>query len=260
MTLRQGVSRARVTAWTHVARADARILKRDLFAFVVLVAMPFVVMAFFSPLLDNYQAPRASAVEVVQGQQAVLGITSVFGMFVVGFVGFAYYREFEWGTWRRLRTTVGRLQLLVGKSLVPLIVCAMQQMLLLLAGHLFLTDRSIDLPLSLVVAVAYGAALTALGTLVVTVTRTLEQQNAMAQLGALVLGGIGGGLVPLSALAPWLQALAPASPTYWALRGYVGAAESDAASALSSAAVLLLLALPCGMFAWHRLPELDRRA
>jgi ABC-2 type transport system permease protein len=48
--------------------------------------------------------------------------------------------------------------------------------------------------------------------------RTSQQLNALGFLGATVLGAIGGALVPLSTLPPWVRRLAPVTPQYWAMR------------------------------------------
>jgi len=35
-----------------------------------------------------------------------------------------------------------------------------------------------------------------------------------------LIGAIGGALVPISFLSAWARAIAPATPTYWAMRGF----------------------------------------
>jgi ABC-2 type transport system permease protein len=50
--------------------------------------------------------------------------------------------------------------------------------------------------------------------------RTLQQVNVIANLGSIVIAGLGGALVPLSLLPDWVRTMAPASPAYWAMRGF----------------------------------------
>ena len=38
--------------------------------------------------------------------------------------------------------------------------------------------------------------------------------------GAMLLGGLGGGFVPVDSLPEWVQPIAPISPVYWAMEGY----------------------------------------
>ncbi len=77
----------------------------------------------------------------------------------------------------------------------------------------------------------------------------------MTNLGAMVLGGIGGGFVPVDMLPSWVQRLAPISPTYWAMEGYRtavldGGAVGDVTRPI---VVLLLVAVAFGVFAVLRL-------
>jgi len=41
-----------------------------------------------------------------------------------------------------------------------------------------------------------------------------------ANLGAMVCGGLGGALVPLSSLPTWARGAAVITPTYWAMQGF----------------------------------------
>jgi ABC-2 type transport system permease protein len=42
----------------------------------------------------------------------------------------------------------------------------------------------------------------------------------LANLGGVALAGLGGALVPLSTLPGWAEAVAPGTPSYWAMRGF----------------------------------------
>ena len=61
---------------------------------------------------------------------------------------------------------------------------------------------------------------TGYGLLVAAISATQAQFNAFAYLGALVLAGLGGALVPFTTLPGWAQAIAPVTPTYWAVSAF----------------------------------------
>ena len=58
-----------------------------------------------------------------------------------------------------------------------------------------------------------------LGVCVTALCRTAQQANAFAYLGMVLFGAIGGAFVPFSVLPAWARAIAPVTPTYWAMRG-----------------------------------------
>ncbi|HWC10896.1 MAG TPA: hypothetical protein VG455_06700 [Acidimicrobiales bacterium] len=60
----------------------------------------------------------------------------------------------------------------------------------------------------------------ALGLLVVDVARTIQQVNALANLGAALLAGFGGAIVPGYLLPGWVRAVGPFTASHWVIRGY----------------------------------------
>jgi ABC-2 type transport system permease protein len=50
--------------------------------------------------------------------------------------------------------------------------------------------------------------------------RDAQQLNTVGNLAAILIGGLGGGLAPVSILPDWARAVAPATPSYWAIQGY----------------------------------------
>ncbi len=69
----------------------------------------------------------------------------------------------------------------------------------------------------------------------------------------MLLSSLGGALVPLSALPPWVRTIAPASPGYWAMSSLHAALRGDAARTLTGCAVLLGFGLAFGLLAALRL-------
>ena len=69
------------------------------------------------------------------------------------------------------------------------------------------------------------------------------QLGVAKDVGALGLSGLGGTLVPVGALPPWAQAVAPLSPAYWAMRAYDGVLSPGTPGAGPAVAVLLAVGL-----------------
>ena len=80
------------------------------------------------------------------------------------------------------------------------------------------------------------------------------QLNALANLGAIVLAGIGGALAPSTALPGWAKAIAPITPSYWAMRGFrsVILGPGGLADVVTPIAVLLAFAAAFVMVAAAR--------
>lgn len=204
-----------------IVRQDARILRSDPAFTMIFLIMPFIVMAFMKPafraallLAGNRGANGA--------EQAVPGTAVVFGFFLVGNVGFGVFREHGWNTWERLRASWARpAEIMLGKAVVPFATGALQLAVLFGVGGLLfgLHVRGSYVALA-VVGAALAVCLVCLGFTLLAVCRTVMQINAAANLGSLVYAGLGGALTPISALPSWARAIAPVTPSYWAMRGF----------------------------------------
>jgi ABC-2 type transport system permease protein len=225
-----------------VARQELRVLRQDPAPLTLLVFMPLLLIAFmqdaFRPVLVEEGFAGATGAE-----QAVPGMSVMFAFFLVGHVGFSFYREHGWATWERLRATAAPpAAIMAGKVVVPVFVCLLQLGVLfavgVLAFGLVIAGSLAGLAL---VAVAFAWSLVTLGVCVVALTRSIMQMNALSNLGAIVLAGLGGALMPLASLPSWAQAIGPGVPSYWAMRGFQDAilTESTLGDALLPAAVLL---------------------
>jgi ABC-2 type transport system permease protein len=69
-------------------------------------------------------------------------------------------------------------------------------------------------------AAAFSLCVVSMGLALLAICKTLMQMNALANLGAIVLAGLGGAIAPSSALPGWASSIAPATPSYWAMRGF----------------------------------------
>ncbi len=141
-------------------------------------------------------------------------------------MGFAsgFAQEREKGTWLRLRTgPMSTSRLMMGKALAALIaLVAVQLLLLLMARVLFgLTPESLP-ALMLVIAVS-AIAFTGLMLLISSAGRTTQGVSGAGWAGLMPLMMIGGGMIPLIAMPPWMANVSAFSPINWSLRSLEGA-------------------------------------
>ena len=204
-----------------IARREIRLLRQDPVPLVLLLVVPVAFLAFLKPMLyvtliiEGYPGTNGS-------EQAVPGAAATFSLFLTGLAGLSFFREHGWGTWDRLRASPATTaQLLLGK-LVPLYGFAVLQIAWLFAVGVVVFDLDLRGPAVAVAALSLAVAAShlALGLLLVAVSRTIQQVNALANLGSTLLAGVGGAVVPAYPMPGWVRVVAPATPTYWVMRGY----------------------------------------
>ncbi len=232
-----------VTIFKH----EMRIVRRDPLPMAILVLMPIALMTLLQPTMkvvleaQGYHAPDGA-------QQAVPGMAVLFAFFLVGSVGFSFFRDHGWGTWNRIRATPARpAEIIAGKLLPVFLMVLAQQFVLFVFGvevlHLHIRG---PLPAMALVGTAFAACIVALGLAVSAVARTAQQVDAISNVGALVVAGLGGALTPVTDLPTWAQSLAPATPAYWALRGFrLGIRGAGFATLALPATVLAAFAAGC---------------
>jgi ABC-2 type transport system permease protein len=149
-------------------------------------------------------------------------MATMFAFFLVSFVGFSFFAEHRWNTWERLRASqASNREILIGKVVPGVGLCLLQQVVLFGAGYVLLGLRIRGSVLGVVlVCLSLAVCLVAIGVLMAAVLRTEQQMNAFGNLGAMVLAGVSGALVPLAILPTWAKAVAPIAPQYWAMRGF----------------------------------------
>lgn len=211
-----------------VVRHEVRVFRRDPVFFVVFTTMPLIVMAFIKPafraalLAGSVGGPGSHAGGLNGAEQAVPGVAVMFSLFLVGNVGFSFFREYGWKTWDRLRASWATpAEVMVGKVTVPFLQSAIQLVILFgLGGLVFGLHVRGSIAALAVLAAAFAVALICLGLALLALCRTIMQLNAAANLGAMVLAGVGGAIAPSTALPGWAKAIAPVTPAYWAMRGF----------------------------------------
>ena len=200
---------------------ELRILSRPPASLLVLVIMPLLMMAFFKPMFRATLA--AEGYEGANGaEQAVPGLSVLFALFLVTFIGYSFFQEHGWGTWQRLLASPATPgEIMLGKVIPPAIVAMVQQAMLFGLAALLMDLRIEGSIVALgALMIALTVCLLALGLLCAAYLRSGQQLNTVGNLGTILIGGLGGGLAPVALLPGWAQAIAPAAPSYWAIKGY----------------------------------------
>jgi ABC-2 type transport system permease protein len=204
-----------------ILRQELRVIARDPFPAVVLVVFPVLAMLFLKPafkyalVADGYRGANGSE-QVVPGE-AVLN-----AFFIVSMTSFAFFSEYGWNTWDRLRASAASSsEIIAGKS-VPRFAMSLTGFVVVFAVGIPLTGMHSRGPLVAAVPLvaALALCLVMLGVAATALCRTVQQANAFAMVGLVLFGAIGGALVPINALPTWARTVAPVTPTYWAMRGF----------------------------------------
>ncbi len=229
-----------------IVRHELRLVSRDPLPILILVAFPLVLMSFLKPafrlaLVANGYAHANGAEQVVPGQAVVNGF------YIVGMTSFAFFSEYGWNTWDRLRASqASSAEIVIGKAL-PRLAMSFAQFVVVFAIGIPLLHLHVRGPLLALVplVLAFGLCLVMLGVMVTALCHTIQQANALAFGGLVLFGSIGGALVPINVLPAWARTVAPATPTYWAMRGFrsVILAGTDASGVLLPTAVLLAMSI-----------------
>jgi ABC-2 type transport system permease protein len=202
-----------------VARAGTRLLASDPAPLLVTIIMPLLLAAFLMP--STRALLRVSGYAGANGsEQLIPGLGVAFAFLGTSLIGTLFFREHAWGTWDRLRASpLSTVDIVVGKVL-PLYVCQLAQLAVIFGAGAWLFGYRANgslVALALVVAI-FVAMLVAFGVMLVSLFRTMDQAMVIGNLGGMVMAGLGGALAPASALPGWAQAVAHATPAYWALK------------------------------------------
>ncbi len=183
--------------------------------------MPLVVMPLFVKTMKLSLQAEGYA-DATGAEQVVPGQVVLFGFMVSGSVAFSVFREHGWKTWDRLRASAAPpAALLAGFAIPWVVIHVFYQVVLMLVGGLFVGLRlKGSLIGEVLILVAYSTCLIALVLLLTATFRTINQVNAIVNLGAMLFGGLGGALVPVEQLPGWAQVVSPFTPSYWAMEGH----------------------------------------
>ncbi|MBI4259068.1 MAG: ABC transporter permease [Actinobacteria bacterium] len=204
-----------------IIRHEFRVMFSDPSTLVFLLFMPLLMVALMRQLFAG--ALAAEGFPGANGSEfAVPGMAVAFAAFSVSYAGFTFFRDHGWGTWDRLRAApLSSVELIAGK-VVPTVAVTVAQLalLFLLGGPLFGFRVAGSVFAIGLVVVVLALSLSAFGMAVTALARTMQQLNAIGTVGGFGMAMLGGAWVPVSAMPGWAQAVAPAMPTYWAMKAF----------------------------------------
>ncbi len=210
-----------MAATQAILGVQLRMIRRDPWFLVIMFGMPLVVMPLFVKTMKLSLQAEGFA-DASGAEQVVPGQVVLFGFMVSGSVAFSVFREHGWNTWDRLRASAAPpASLLAGFGLPWIIIHVFYQVVLMVVGGVFVGLRLRGSVIAeFLVILSYSTCLIALVLFFTASLRTINQVQAIVNLGAMVFGGLGGALVPREQLPGWAQAVAPFTPSYWAMEGH----------------------------------------
>jgi ABC-2 type transport system permease protein len=222
---------------TVLIRHNFSLLLREPGPLISRLVQPLVLMTLMRPL---YLAALARYGSQTGTSQVVRGMLVLYSLLALSVVGSSIMSERTWRTWDRLRVTPVRTgELLLGKAVPAFTLLAVQQAVVISFGVVAfgLDIRSLGLVAAAVAC--WAVALLGIGTTFGAMLRSPNELQMAYDIGGVVLSALGGAMTPLSTLPRWAQAIAPASPGYWAMSALRSAILGQAAGTMRDAAVLL---------------------
>ncbi len=191
--------------------------------------------------------------EVTSGfQVSVPGNAVLFGFFIALTVAISFVEEKKTGTWRRLLAApVSRPTLLLAK-LVPFYVVSLLQMAILFGIGVAAFGMEVrGSPVALVVlTMAVSFCAVSLGLFIASFGGSQKQVGSIGSITLLVMGLVGGAMVPRLIMPAGVKAIGLATPHAWALDGYYQVLMRDGAGLADiSRSVIMVLVFGVGFAA-----------
>jgi ABC-2 type transport system permease protein len=155
-------------------------------------------------------------------QLSVPGNAVLFGFFIALICALSFDEERRTGTWRRLLAApVPRWKLLLAK-LVPYIAASVAQLAILFGFGAVVFGMKVggSIPALIVLCLAVSTAATSLGLLIASLSATQKQISSLGSFVVLVMGLLGGCMVPRAIMPDIIQKIGLAVPHGWALDGF----------------------------------------
>jgi ABC-2 type transport system permease protein len=167
---------------------------------------------------SDRRGPRRSF-EFTFPQGMLWGLLACAANFAIGLV-----RERTTGTMGRLLTApLTRRQILLGKALACFVAMIAVETLLVAVGGLGFGVRPTSWLLLAAAVLASAAAFTGIMMVLAVVAETEQSASGAAWATLLVLALLGGGMVPLFVMPPWMLTASGVSPARWAILALEGA-------------------------------------
>ena len=199
----------------EIRRATSSWLPRLLFMVIPLWLAWFVRPAFAYALTSAGESSGPAAAQALAGQVVMFGAISLI------FLGHAIFEDRDTHSDERLLAAgVERWQLLESKLVVTLAHQVVLAAVVLLLGYVVLGAKAPgDVAAWVALSLAWCLAATAIGVVMVGLSRTAAGFTLVCYGGSLVLVAGAGGLAPYSLLPEWARSIARIFPSYWYLRG-----------------------------------------
>ncbi len=204
-------------------RKDVWLLLRDRGALLSLFALPIVfIVAFGMMFRGSGDGGTGAGPRITSFQVTVPGNAVLYGFYIALTVAVSFASERRSGTWRRLLAApVPRSHALLA-TLVPYILIGCLQLAFLfgLGATLFGMEVKGSLVALVVLSLAVVLCAVCLGLLFASFGGTERQLGAMGSVTLLVMGLLGGCMMPRIAMPHAMQQIGLAVPHAWALDGY----------------------------------------
>jgi len=213
------------------------------------------------PPIRRVEARRSGALPAAKEafQVSVPGNVVLFAFFVAVTLAISLIEERRAGTWLRLLAApVAPAAHLATKALAYLFVGLAQSGFLLMVGAVFL-GLSVEGDVSALAAVIVATHLSAagLGLLLATLGGSEKSIGALASVVLLVMGMLGGAMIPRELMPGPMRALGLLTPQGWsldAIQMLVVVPDSGFSDVAPALGVLLAFALAVGTLGWLRFP------
>ncbi len=196
--------------------------------------------------IDNLDAIVANLVvekikpnkDIPSPLQQTVPAYAIFAMFFIAIpMSVGFLKEKKDGTLQRLFTYTVSANLVALGKIIPYYLINIVQFLLMLLVGVFIAPHVVGFSFDLgehpwhmlLVTMVVAAATTGFGVLVAVLARTPEQSSTLAATGAILMGVLGGIMVPYFVMPVVMKKLAMISPMYWAHQAYVDIFLRDAA-------------------------------
>jgi ABC-2 type transport system permease protein len=230
-----------------IMRHNLALLAREPGPVLSRIGMPLVLITVLRPLFD-------AALGSDGVRQGVTGMLVFFSLLGLSLIGGGVLTERSWRTLDRLRVSPAQpREILVGKAVPYGCVLLTQQAVVVGYGVTVLGLHVARVDLLVLAGVTWAVTLLCFGAALATIVSSHSGLSAVTDIGGLLLTVLGGAMLPLDLLPPWVAAVAPASPGYWALTALRSSVAGDAAATLRAVGVLAAVAAALGAFAGWRL-------
>jgi len=165
---------------------------------------------------------RGPATQASSFQLTVPGNAVLFGFFIALTCALSFAEERRTGTWRRLLAAPVAPWRLLAAKLIPYVALGTIQVSLLFVIGVVGFGMKIggSIPALVVLTIGVACCATSLGLLLAAVSTTEKQISSLGSVAILIMGLVGGCMLPRMMMGPTLQQIGLFVPHGWALDGY----------------------------------------